>query len=94
VGASEILVSGTVKDLTAGSRLSFGDAGEHALKGVGEDWRLYRVGRNLASAQQSEPQAWLTVVQSGALRNDVPELVGYSRGRARQSLEGLVWRRA
>lgn len=44
-GASEILVSGTVKDLTAGSGLRFEDAGEHELKGVPGRWTLYRVVR-------------------------------------------------
>jgi class 3 adenylate cyclase len=42
-GASEILASQTVKDLTAGSGLAFEDAGEHHLKGVPGRWRLYRV---------------------------------------------------
>ncbi|HEY7477683.1 MAG TPA: adenylate/guanylate cyclase domain-containing protein [Actinomycetota bacterium] len=42
-GPSEILVSQTVKDLTAGSGLTFDDAGEHELKGVPDRWRLYRV---------------------------------------------------
>ncbi len=39
----EVLVSQTVKDLTAGSGLLFEDAGEHDLKGVPDRWRLYRV---------------------------------------------------
>jgi class 3 adenylate cyclase len=43
-GPSEILVSQTVKDLTAGSGLRYEDAGEHELKGVPDRWRLYRVG--------------------------------------------------
>jgi class 3 adenylate cyclase/pimeloyl-ACP methyl ester carboxylesterase len=42
-GASELLVSSTVKDLSAGSGLTFADAGEHALKGVPDPWHLYRV---------------------------------------------------
>jgi class 3 adenylate cyclase len=42
-GPSEVLVSSTVKDLVAGSGLSFSDAGEHELKGVPDRWRLYRV---------------------------------------------------
>ncbi len=42
-GASEVLVSQTVKDLVAGSGLAFEDAGEHELKGVPDVWRLYRV---------------------------------------------------
>jgi class 3 adenylate cyclase len=42
-GSSEVLVSPTVKDLVAGSGLTFEDAGEHELKGVPERWHLYRV---------------------------------------------------
>jgi class 3 adenylate cyclase len=42
-GASEVLVSNTVKDLVVGSDLTFEDAGEHELKGVPDRWRLYRV---------------------------------------------------
>src|SRR5438132_7939397 len=34
----EALVSSTVKDLVAGSGLTFEDRGEHALKGVPEPW--------------------------------------------------------
>ncbi len=40
---SEVLVSQTVKDLVAGSGLTFEDAGEHELKGVPDRWHLYRV---------------------------------------------------
>jgi class 3 adenylate cyclase len=40
---SEVLVSQTVKDLVAGSGLTFEDRGEHELKGVPDRWRLYRV---------------------------------------------------
>jgi class 3 adenylate cyclase len=40
---SQVLISQTVKDLVAGSGLTFEDAGEHELKGVPDRWRLYRV---------------------------------------------------
>jgi class 3 adenylate cyclase len=40
---SEVRVSQTVKDLVAGSGLTFDDAGEHELKGVPGRWRLYVV---------------------------------------------------
>jgi pimeloyl-ACP methyl ester carboxylesterase len=40
-GDGEVLVSRTVRDLTAGSDLRFEDRGAHALKGVPEDWQLY-----------------------------------------------------
>ena len=40
----EVLVSRTVKDLTAGSGFAFDDRGDHVLKGVPEPWHVYRVG--------------------------------------------------
>ena len=42
-GPSEVRVSQTVKDLVAGSGLTFEDKGEHELKGVPDIWRLYRI---------------------------------------------------
>jgi class 3 adenylate cyclase len=39
----EVLVSQTVKDLVAGSGLTFDDRGTHQLKGVPGEWRLYAV---------------------------------------------------
>jgi pimeloyl-ACP methyl ester carboxylesterase len=44
-GAGEVLVSSTVKDLVAGSGLRFGDRGNHSLKGVPGDWRIFAVER-------------------------------------------------
>jgi class 3 adenylate cyclase len=41
--AGEVLVSGTVKDLVAGSGLRFEDRGVHVLKGVPDEWHLYAV---------------------------------------------------
>ena len=46
---SEILASGTVRDLTAGSGLWFEDRGERELKGVPGTWRLYAVSRTSSS---------------------------------------------
>jgi class 3 adenylate cyclase len=40
---SEILISQTVKDLVAGSGLTFEAAGEHELKGIPDRGHLYRV---------------------------------------------------
>jgi class 3 adenylate cyclase len=39
----EVLVSGTVKDLVAGSGINFDERGTHALKGVPGQWSLYAV---------------------------------------------------
>jgi pimeloyl-ACP methyl ester carboxylesterase len=44
-GASEVLVSRTVRDLVAGSGINFVDRGVHELKGVPEEWHLYAVER-------------------------------------------------
>jgi pimeloyl-ACP methyl ester carboxylesterase/class 3 adenylate cyclase len=57
----EVLVSGTVKDLVVGSGLAFDDAGEHELKGVPGQWRLYRVaGRTPAPAPIEPATAHMT----------------------------------
>jgi class 3 adenylate cyclase len=39
----EVLVSGTVKDLVAGSSIRFDPRGQHVLKGVVGTWPLYAV---------------------------------------------------
>jgi class 3 adenylate cyclase len=39
----EVLVSRTVKDLVAGSGIEFQDRGDHELKGIPGEWRLYSV---------------------------------------------------
>jgi class 3 adenylate cyclase len=54
----EILVSSTVKDIVAGSGLEFEERGEHVLKGVPGEWRLYAVDRG-DEAEADEPgTAW------------------------------------
>ena len=42
-GPNEVLVSSTVKDITAGSGIRFEDRGVHALKGVPDKWHLFGV---------------------------------------------------
>lgn len=39
----EVLVSGTVKDLVAGSGIQFEERGVHDLKGIPGDWHLFAV---------------------------------------------------
>ena len=39
----EVMISRTVKDLVAGSGTKFDDAGDHSLKGLEENWQLYKV---------------------------------------------------
>jgi class 3 adenylate cyclase len=42
-GPGEILVSSTVRDLVAGSGITFADRGTYSLKGFEGDWQLYAV---------------------------------------------------
>jgi class 3 adenylate cyclase len=42
-GPSEVLVSSTVKDLVVGSGIEFQERGEHELRGVPGEWRLFSV---------------------------------------------------
>jgi class 3 adenylate cyclase len=44
-GAGEVLVSGTVKDLVAGSGLRFADRGTQPLKGIPGEWRIFAAER-------------------------------------------------
>jgi class 3 adenylate cyclase/pimeloyl-ACP methyl ester carboxylesterase len=46
----EVLASSTVKDLVAGSGLSFGERGTYELKGVPGEWRLFALEREVAQA--------------------------------------------
>jgi pimeloyl-ACP methyl ester carboxylesterase len=41
--AHDVLVSRTVKDLVAGSGIKFEDAGTHILKGISDEWQVFRV---------------------------------------------------
>ena len=41
--AGQVLVSSTVKDLVIGSGIQFQDIGQHALKGVSDEWHLFCV---------------------------------------------------
>jgi YVTN family beta-propeller protein len=54
-GPSEVLASSTVRDLAAGSGLTFEDRGERELKGVPGDWRLFAVTRTPRDAEAARP---------------------------------------
>ena len=44
--AGEVMVSSTVRDLVAGSGVTFEDRGRRELKGVPDAWQLYVAGRD------------------------------------------------
>jgi len=41
-GAGEVLVSGTTRDLVAGSGIEFAERGSHALRGIPGEWHLFQ----------------------------------------------------
>jgi class 3 adenylate cyclase len=49
-GADEVLVSSTVKELAAGSALTFESRGAHTLKGIPDEVPALRVGESLHAA--------------------------------------------
>ena len=56
-GTDDILVVRTIKDIVAGSGIKFEDFGTHVLKGVPDDWQLYRVADLAYSACAPIPPA-------------------------------------
>jgi class 3 adenylate cyclase len=52
-GPGEVLVSGTVRDLMAGSGITFTDRGTHMLRGIPGEWRLFTPNVPEASASTS-----------------------------------------
>jgi TolB-like protein/class 3 adenylate cyclase len=52
----EVLVSGTLRDLVAGSGFQFGDRGLHDLKGLPGEWHLWALGRDAQAAVSDRSQ--------------------------------------
>src|SRR5262249_57307893 len=53
-GAGEVLVSSTVRDLMAGSGITFTDRGAHILRGIPGEWRPFSPDRPQAKAPPSQ----------------------------------------
>jgi YVTN family beta-propeller protein len=68
-GPGEIIVSGTLRDLVAGSDIRFADRGVETLKGVPGEWRLYSV--TDAGVQVAEPEEPSPLEPKQASRNRV-----------------------
>jgi class 3 adenylate cyclase len=56
-GPSEVLVSGTVRDIVAGAELVFEDRGTHELKGIPGEWHLYAADRAAGTSFEAEKAA-------------------------------------
>jgi peptide/nickel transport system substrate-binding protein len=67
-GPSDVLVSGTVRDLTAGSGLTFEERGSRELKGVPGTWPIYAVARAEDVARQREADADRASRRAAAVR--------------------------
>ncbi len=70
-GPGEVLVSGTLRELVAGSGLDFSDRGPHELKGVPGEWHLWALVRDATEADQA---AIASVVRVREPRNARPSL--------------------
>lgn len=70
----EVLVSSTVHDLVAGSGIEFEERGEHVLKGVPGQWRLFAVTSGSAGVRPSARRAWLARPRNLTLRGALPLL--------------------
>jgi class 3 adenylate cyclase len=71
-GPGEVAVSRTVRDLVAGSGLTFSSRGEHTLKGVPRRWEIFAVGTDDAPAGSpaaARPRALDRVVVGMARRS-------------------------
>lgn len=70
-GPGEVLVSGTLRELVAGSGLDFSDRGPHRLKGVPGEWHLWALVRDAMEADQA---AIASVVRVRGPHNARPSL--------------------
>jgi len=70
-GPGEVLVSGTLRELVAGSGLDFSDRGLRELKGVPGEWHVWALVRDATEADQA---ASASVVRFSEPRNALPSL--------------------
>jgi YVTN family beta-propeller protein len=80
-GAGEVLVSSTVRDLAAGSGLSFDDRGVRPLKGVPGEWHLYAVGRAEAEVVETGRPAPARERRAAAVRRAQSRPIWHRRPR-------------
>jgi YVTN family beta-propeller protein len=67
-GPGEVLVSSTVRDLVAGSRLTFDDRGTRELKGVPGEWHVYAVTKTEPEAVETAGATVARELRASAVR--------------------------
>jgi len=67
-GPGEVLVTSAVRDAEAGSGFSFEDLGRRELKGVGREWRLFRVSALPEDVESLAPGTWERLRRRAASR--------------------------
>lgn len=80
-GPGEVLVSSTVRDLAAGSGLTFDDRGIRELKGVPGEWHVYAVGRAAREAGETAAVATARERRASAVRRAAARPIWQRRPR-------------
>jgi class 3 adenylate cyclase len=90
-GAGEVLVSSTVKDLVAGSSLSFDERGTYTLPGAAERWSVYAlrgsalvqpIARQAASQLTPREREIATMVARGLTNRQIGQALVIAEGTA------------
>ena len=68
----EVLVSGTLRELVAGSGLDFSDRGLHVLKGVPGEWHLWALVRDASEADEDAIASVVRTAETAAARPTLP----------------------
>ncbi|MGI8928261.1 MAG: adenylate/guanylate cyclase domain-containing protein [Candidatus Limnocylindrales bacterium] len=71
-GPGEVLVTGTLRELVAGSGLEFSDRGLHELKGIPGEWRLWALVRDAAEVDQAAIASVGLVAEPYSARPSLP----------------------